>query len=419
MSETHYTKFLLDIKDKNIILDDQFPPTTKKQKNGTLIKQIFFRSITPMITCRCGNQTNRLHDYRTVKIKHYSCGTQPAVLVIRKKRFVCSHCNARITESLSFVKKHCFISQNIKQSIAVELRKFKNMKIIAEELNVSHTTIRRVLNSFLSIKRKISLPRVLAFDEFKANTYAGKYACILTDIENKCIVDILPDRKKYYLIKYFDRFSPEERAKVEYVVMDMWDTYKDIVELYFPNAQIVSDKFHYVRLIGQVLMGARIQASKRLPENKANHLKLYWRLIQKRTKDLNIVDFKRFHFKRGFFTEAMVVDTLMSYDSQLDHVYDAYQEFLTICNMHDFQSQVLKLDEWIKRYREDTYQPLAIAAQSIEKWELGILVSFYTGYSNGYTEGINNKIKVIKRIGFGMRNFLNFRTRILLSVNIL
>lgn len=419
MSNYDYTKFLLDIKEENIILDTNFPPSYEVNKQVVEVKLIQYLTNTSFVVCSCGAHASRLHDYRTIKIKHYFLGQQPLRILLKKKHFVCSHCLRKVTEQFSFVSKHCFISNDIKCSIAVDLPKSKSMKMIAQEHNVSHSSVRYILDEYRKAKHQAILPKVLSFDEFRANTYAGKYACILTDIENKRVVDVLPDRKYGHLCAYFDKFSQEERDYVQFIVMDMWQPYREIAKKYFPKARVVSDKFHYVRLVGQVLMNARIQASKRLPENKCNHLKKHWRLIQKKATKLEVWKYRYYRFKKGLFTESMAVDTLLSYDPTLERVYVAYQEFLIISTMHEAVDRRRYLDKWIQAYGNDEYETLRTCVKSIENWKEEILTSFETGYSNGYTEGINNRIKVIKRTGYGIRNFFNFRTRILLSTNII
>ena len=110
MSDINITKFLLDLEDENL------------------------RSF--VLCPECGQILTTLHDYRTVQVKHYTCGKQPLLISIRKKRFKCLYCNLKVTEELSLVNKHCFISNGIKRSILASLTEVGSLKGIAASHNV-------------------------------------------------------------------------------------------------------------------------------------------------------------------------------------------------------------------------------------------------------------------------------------------
>lgn len=104
-----------------------------------------------------------------------------------------------------------------------------------------------------------NLPRVISFDEFKADTKSGKYAFVMNDpIHRKCL-DILPDRKKESLIQYFTHCN--NRPSVEFVISDMYEPYLLVQQVMFPNAKYVVDGFHYTRYIMDVLDKIRIKVS--------------------------------------------------------------------------------------------------------------------------------------------------------------
>ena len=91
------------------------------------------------------------------------------------------------------------------------------------------------------------LPTSISIDEFKGNVWGEKYQCILTDPVNKVVLNILPERYKPYLTKYFKQFSKEKRNEVTYFVSDMWRTYADISDGWFKNATPIIDKYHWIR----------------------------------------------------------------------------------------------------------------------------------------------------------------------------
>lgn len=113
-------------------------------------------------------------------------------------------------------------------------------------------------------KHVISLPRVISFDEFKADTKEGKYAFVLNDPIHKETLDVLSNRKKEYLIQYFTYW--ENRHSVEYVILDMYEPYRIVITIMFPKAKYVVDPFHYIRYIMDALDKVRIRLQDQLKE---------------------------------------------------------------------------------------------------------------------------------------------------------
>ena len=123
----------------------------------------------------------------------------------------------------------------------------------------------RFENELLDITSKmpehiVNLPKVISFDEFKADTKEGKYAFILNDPLHKKVLDILPSRKKERLIQYFTYCK--NRHSVEFVISDMYEPYLLVTQTMFPRAKYVVDRFHYITYIMDALDGIRIRFQK-------------------------------------------------------------------------------------------------------------------------------------------------------------
>ena len=106
-------------------------------------------------------------------------------------------------------------------------------------------------------KYVISLPKVISFEKFKADTKEGKYAFVLNDPIHKETLDVLSNRKKEYLIQYFTYCV--NRHSVEYVISDMYEPYRIVTTIMFPNAKYAVDPFHYIRYIMDALDKVRIR----------------------------------------------------------------------------------------------------------------------------------------------------------------
>ncbi len=165
------------------------------------------------------------------------------------------------------------------------------MLYIAEINNVSSDKVRNILIEAMSDYPKYvkTLPDIISLDEFKADTKEGKYAFIMNNSIRKRTLDILLNRRKEYLIGYFDRV--ENRENVRYVISDMYETYLIITKIMFKNAKYVVDRFHYTEYIMSALDNIKIRLQKtygynsqeyRLLKNKKNVS-----LLRKHYNDIN------------------------------------------------------------------------------------------------------------------------------------
>ena len=124
-------------------------------------------------------------------------------ILITKKQFICHRCNKKFTESLDLNMKNHTLSNKLEQKVLRDLLNYNlSLKYKAKENNISEIELRRIFEQAMSSYPKYlkTLPRVISFDEFKADTKKGKYAFILNDPIHKKVLDILPNRKKEYLI---------------------------------------------------------------------------------------------------------------------------------------------------------------------------------------------------------------------------
>lgn len=219
---------------------------------------------------------------------------------------------------------------------------------------------------------------------------------------NRKIKDILPNRKKADMICYFRRFK--NRDKVKYVVIDMNPHFRDVAEICFPKASIVIDRYHVTRQV--------IWALERVRKAEQKNLSAEWRRFCKHSKAIlnkppeNLKDEER---------EKLRI--FLGLSSRLEQAYDLKNDFLFL--MHSPNSDIVGelLADWIYRAENAHLPEFDDCIRAIHNWGKLILNAFDCRYSNGYTEGCNNKTKVLKRVCYGVRNFPRFRNRILHSAS--
>ena len=346
----------------------------------------------------CGTATSTVHDYRTQRIKDIPAFGKLVTIVLRKRRYRCTHCGKRFFESNSFLPKYHRITSRLVAFVIDKLRDERSFTSVARETNLSVTTVIRIFDVVSYPKAK--LPQVLSIDEFKGNTWGEKYQCILTDPVNKIVLDILPERYGHYLTRYFKDFAVEERSAVKYFVSDMWKPYSITADVWFKNATQIIDKYHWIRQVIWAFENVRKKEQKKLgPE-----LRKYF----KRSKSLLI---KRFDSLEE--DQKQEVNVMLYYSVNISRAYWYKEQFLKIITCKDAESAKTAMKEWIENAENCDIAQFEKCAQTMRNWYTGIINSFSSPITNGFTEGCNNKIKVLKRNAYGYKNFKRFRNRIL------
>ena len=345
----------------------------------------------------CGVMTDKIHDYRWQIIKDIPAFGKLFYIHIKKRRYRCS-CGKRFAEKNTFLPRYHRMTNRLSAYIIDKLRSEVSFSNVAREVNLSVSTVIRVFDLVSYSPQK--LPDALAIDEFKGNTNSEKYQCILTDPVNKVVLDILPKRYESYLTKYFNSFSREERSHVKYFLSDMWKPYSNVSSVWFKNATQIVDKYHWIRQVIWAFEAVRKQEQKKFSKSH--------RIYFKKSRTLLL---KRFHFLSD--EQKQQVNIMLYASTTLSSAYFFKEDFLKILDCKDRVSAKNAMSDWINSALVCGIPQFEKAAKSMINWLSGILNSFSSPITNGFTEGCNNKIKVLKRNAYGYRNFYRFRNRIL------
>lgn len=182
--------------------------------------------------------------------------------------------------------------------------------------------------------------------------------------------------------------------------MDMSGQFRRIAEECFPDAEIIADKFHVVRQVMWALENVRKNEQKKLSKNMRKYFKKSRWILLKREEDLTEEEKQ----KAAFMIENR---------PRLGTAYRLKNNFLKVMESTNYYDAKKALSDWIIQAELADYEEFQAALTAIHNWDTYILNAFKYPYSNGFTEGCNNKTKVLKRVAFGYRNFDRFRNRIL------
>ena len=345
----------------------------------------------------CRTPCDQVHDYRIQRVKDNPIQGKPVIWQYRKRRYRCPCCGKRFYEGNYLLPKRHRITNRLAALGIDQLRKKQSRKEIASSLGVSESSVGRWMN-LLEFGKPAMLPKVLSIDEFRGNTEYGKFQCILTDPVHKQVVDILPTRYHAQIYDYLQAFS--NRNQVQYFVMDMNREYLDIARKLLPNAKVVIDRFHVVRYCTWALENVRKRIQLKLLPEQRKYFKRSRKLLLAHMRDLSAEN-------------KAAVERMLLISHDLREAYLLKEAFYGFMDSSSFS----QAKERLRIFRAHAFvaelTEFSACLTMLKNWEPYILNAFDCQYSNGFTEGVNNKIKVLKRIAFGYRSFRNFRTRIL------
>lgn len=179
----------------------------------------------------------------------------------------------------------------------------------------------------------------------------------------------------------------------------MWLPYAELARTFFPNAKIIVNKYHFIRLVTCAIENVRKWLQKSMPAYLRKYHKRSHKLIPTRYKKLKDEN-------------KQARDLTLQYNDDLRLAHMMKEWFYDISQIKSYRKQQQEFDDWISNARGCGIKEFQKHAKTFQSWRKEILNAFKYGIINGVTEGFNNKIKVLKRSSYGIRNFNRFRTRI-------
>ena len=389
MLYTYYTEKLVGLQEVKV--------TNIEEKEEGLQISVELPQKEHLCPC-CGKPTSTIHDYRRQKIKDISAFGKAVSIIYKKRRYRCNLCGKRFYENNTFLPRYHRMTSRLVAHITDLLRSLRLFTSVANETGLSVSTVIRIFDHVSYPKAELT--EALSIDEFKGNTSGEKYQCILTDPINKRVLDILPQRYGHYLSRYFKQYPAEKRQQVKFFVSDMWRAYADSASVWFKNAVQIVDKYHWIRQCIWAFENLRKEEQKRLGADLRKYFKRSKRLLTKRYDRLN-------------YEEKQLVNVMLYYSANLSNAYYFKESFLKILDCRNSENAKKLLCSWVADAECCGLKQFEKCARTIQNWYSGIANSLSLTITNGFTEGCNNKIKVLKRNAFGYKNFSRFRNRIL------
>ena len=400
------TTELIGIKDQNIKISLVFETDTHKEIQAKLDY--------PAPSCpHCHGKMIKYDFQKTSKIPLLEQAGTPTLLCLKKRRFQCKSCKRVTVAETSIVEKNHQISNLVRQKVAQLLTEKVSLTDITRRLRVSTSTVYRKLDQFSFKEHFDKLPRVMSWDEFGFKK--GALAFIAQNYETNELITILDNRRQTTIRNHFLKYPLKVRRKVQFITMDMSGAYIPLAHRLFPNAKIVLDRFHIIQHLGRAFLKTRIAIMNQFDKKSLPYraLKNHWRLFQKDSRKLSLNSFYSKTFRQTLAPHEVVEKTL-NFSEELANYYNLYQLLL-------FHFQEKRVDEFFELIEENMSKVnhyFQTVFRTFIRHKQYIQNALETDYSNAKLEATNKLIKDIKRLGFGFRNFINFKKRVFITLNI-
>ena len=231
----------------------------------------------------------------------------------------------------------------------------------------------------------------------------GKFVLVISAPELGLVLDILEDRSQETLLNWLEKRGPDWCAAVQVACSDMWDAYQEAAAQKLPKARRGVDRFHVMKNLNEALTKARRAIQKDADEDTQEMLKgCRWLLVKNQE---NLTEDQRQKLSR-----------MLAASSELKSCYELKESFRDLFNeslTHPAAEE--RLLSWVAKVEATPFKALKSFVNTLRNWWEQILNYFDGRYNNGFAEGVNLKIKMLNRRGFGYRNFSSFRLHVLVA----
>ena len=382
---------------------------SQKKLDKTLVLEL--ENLAKTACCpNCQQISHRLRQNHSSLIKDLPWGEQEVFLRINRRQFKCNNCVKPFSEKLDFVEKRKKYTNRYARFITEQVIK-SDLLNVAINNNLTQAEVESMLEQVATQVLPINLKGLkrLGIDEISLVKGQGKFIVVLVDIDAGKLIGLVKDKKSKAIEETLNSWGEEILSKIEEVSLDLCKMYKITLEKLCPNAVITVDRFHVTKLLHSELNQGRI-AQKKTAESLEvkDRAKLFASF-----KGGKYVLLKRAEELKESQKEKLLV---MKDASPLIRVmHELKEEFTEIFDTSkDSGEGTIKLADWLRKATPSFPKTV----RTIKNW-FGEIVGYFEGHTtNGVVEGINNRLKVLKRCAFGFKSFDNFEKRALLHWHI-
>ena len=382
---------------KKLLLPElRFRGTSHKPNSGTTHIWAAKESVAEVCP-RCATVSGSIYDTRVVKLKDAPVRETNVWLHVRKRRFMCKPCGKPFTEPVAGVSKGARSTQRYHRSLLWACENFSDLKAVRKQYRCSYGLLYKTLYQQLELnrrKKQYPWPKVIGLDEhfFRHSARGREFVSMVVDFKGRRLMELVEGRSVADM-EVALREIPG-RDNVELVAMDLSEPYRSFVTGFFPNARIVADHFHVVRLLHPAINRRR----------KAI------------TGDRRSLLIRRLLLRNGHhlsWHERRAVEQWLAPHKELGEIYRYKERVHGLYKTRGHERAAAAFTRLTDDMARSQLPEIATLRKTLMRWRNEILLYFKAPLTNGRTEGFNNKAKLVKRRGYGYRSFRNYRLRLL------
>jgi transposase len=356
---------------------------------------------TETICHKCGKSaTKRIGTNPPVDIRHTSILDTPVILRIKPVRYECEHCADRTTTT----EKYDWVSEGGKVTKGLEkyiLRSVISSTIqdVSRKEDIGYRTIERVIANHIPDIidwNKIDTLHTIGIDEISNRKGYRDYVAVVTHRDEQGVVSvlaILDIRRGEDVLAFFNSIPERLRKTVKHVCTDMHDGFVYPAIEVFGQQKVVVDRYHVAKLYRGALDKLRVKEMARLKdtlnsEEYSNLENMMW-ILRKKHECLSKEEKQKLQL---LYKYSPLLKEAHSLAIKLTHIFNTY---------HDRKAAQAKLDRWVVKVQKSKVKCFDTFVKTLSKYRGCIVNYFKNRETSGFVEGINNKIKVIKRRCYG------------------
>lgn len=347
---------------------------------------------------RCGVFSDSGYDTRSVRVKDEPLRASSVYLLIRKKRFWCPECRKPFTEKVPGILPGRRTTERFRRSVLQACENYQDLKKVRKQYRISDGFVYKILYEQLDLKLRKNRhpwPKVIGIDEHsfqKRRRGQIPFVSYFIDYDHKKPFELVPSKQIEALKNHLAHIPGREN--VQWAITDLADPYKRFVREFFPQAKLVADKFHVLRLLSPSLIRERSQI------HGSRQSLRYRRLL---LTSAHRLDWFQKHELKEFLDEHPKLKELWLWKEKLHNFY----------RIRGVDRARWALHKLLKDMKNSSLKEIKTLRKTLWKWSEPILNYFITRLTNARTEGHNNKAKLVKRRAYGFRSFENYRLRLL------
>jgi len=386
------------IRSEAIIGLPEYQVTGIEETEGRIrIRAVF----TGEVRCpHCTGARLRVKDRRIRRLRHESWGTRLSVLELETRKWLCQSCSRSFWQRFPGILPRLRASEPFRRSVCQKHYDGISRSRLAKRERISSATVERWFGDYL---RRLAgeraspvCPPILGIDEHFFTRKLG-YATTFCDLKNHSVYDVVAGRSEAALENYLDRLEGKHLVKV--VCMDLATGYRALVRKHFPQARIVADRFHVIRVVN-------------------HHFLTCWKELDPvASKHRGLVSLMRRHLDNLKPEQQPKLAAYLQQNPVLELVYRFKQKLCYLLlekgmNQSRCRKLAPRLLAAIAHLRQSQLPQLVQLGNTLHAWRDEIATMWRFSRNNGITEGFHTKMEVLQRQAYGFRNFNNYRLRV-------